>query len=78
MSSPQLKEELHKYIDQIDDRLLNLLHSMIVADMKSGEQAFIEQYNQELDEAEATIDAGHFLKNDQVKEEMNRWLEKGK
>lgn len=78
MSSPELKAELHKYIDQLDDRLLNLLHSMIVADLRSGERSFIEQYNKELEEAEARIDTGEFIENGNVKTEISQWLGKGR
>jgi len=73
MSSAQLKEKLHQYIDQADDRLLNLIHAMLEADINTENRISIEQYNKELDEAEARIDAGEYYTQQEVEEMAKKW-----
>jgi hypothetical protein len=34
MSTSQLREQLHEYINKADERLLNLIHGMFQADMQ--------------------------------------------
>lgn len=35
MNAPDIKKELHEYIEDADDRLLNLIYGMILADKQS-------------------------------------------
>lgn len=73
MSSAELKAQIHQYIDKVDDRLLNLILAMIEADTGSAGRISIEQYNKELDEAEAEIDKGEFLTQEKVEKMSKEW-----
>ncbi|MEQ9289819.1 MAG: hypothetical protein RIG77_23020 [Cyclobacteriaceae bacterium] len=73
MSSAELKAQIHQYIDKVDDRLLNLILAMIEADTGSAGRISIEQYNKELDEAEAEIDKGKFFTQEEVEKMSKEW-----
>lgn len=49
-----------------------------IKDILMSSNNIIEQYNQELDEAEARLDAGQHVEHRQVVEEINEWLKKEK
>lgn len=38
MSTAELREDLHQMIDQADDRVLNMIHAMLHADMAEPEE----------------------------------------
>lgn len=73
MSSAELKAQIHQYIDKVDDRLLNLILAMIEADTGSAGRISIEQYNKELDVAEAEIDKGKFFNQEEVEKMSKEW-----
>jgi len=73
MSTIELKEELQQYIDKADDRLLNIILAILEADSKNDKRVSIEQYNIELDEAEARIEAGEYYTQDEVEEMAQKW-----
>jgi predicted transcriptional regulator len=72
MSSVEIKEQLHEYIDKVDDRLLNLILAMIEADYGSDDRISIDQYNKELKEAEAEIDRGEFYTQEEVEDKAKK------
>ena len=51
MGAAQIKEELHKYINQADDRVLRLFYGMMKADKNEEEDCLLtDAYKQILDE----------------------------
>ena len=58
MTAPDLRKELHEYIEDADDRLLNLMYGIVIADKQSYEipdwhksviQERLEEYEQNPD-----------------------------
>jgi predicted transcriptional regulator len=78
MSTAQLKKELHRYLDNADDRMLKIILAMLAADSKNEDASSIKQYNEELDAANDRINAGQFVEHNLVMEEMSEWLKKEK
>ena len=70
MSTTELKEELKSYIDKADERLLNIIRAILKAGSNVKDDTSISQYNKEIEDAEARIDAGQYVKHEQVVEEM--------
>jgi hypothetical protein len=61
-------------LQQINDiSLLRALKHMIHYGLKSEGRISIEQYNQELDEAEARVSQGHFYTQEEVKKMSKEW-----
>ncbi|MCL6259017.1 addiction module protein [Aquiflexum sp. TKW24L] len=50
MSTIEIKEHLHEYIDQADERMLKLLYAMAQADMEEKEYELSEAHIKILDE----------------------------
>ena len=75
MSTAQIKEKLHKYIDRGDESFLKVVYAMIKAygEEEQKGRITVDQYNKELDEAEARIDAGEHISHDEVEKEAKQW-----
>lgn len=64
--------QVYPYNEQEEKALLDFLESRHYRYRSTDEsetvsQAFLDQYNQELDEAESQIDSGDYLTHDEVK-----------
>lgn len=63
-----------KELEQIKDiSLLRALKHMIHYALKNEGHISIEQYNQELDEAEARVNQGQFYTQDEVEKMAKKW-----
>jgi len=65
-----LKSELEK-IDDIS--LLRVLRQMVLYGLKNEGRISIEQYNRELDKAEAEVAQGKSITHDDLKKQMAGW-----
>jgi putative addiction module component (TIGR02574 family) len=50
MSTTQIREELHHFINKADDRLLNLIYAIVQADMEEGDYELSKAHKAILDE----------------------------
>ena len=63
-----------KELQQINDiSLLKAVKHLIHYGLKNDGHISIEQYNKELEEAEAEIDKGEFITHDDLKKQMKAW-----
>ncbi len=70
------KALLIKEIQQIDDlSLIRVLKSMLHYGLKNEGRISIEQYNRELEEADAEIEKGDFLTHEDALKEIRSWRE---
>ncbi|MBN8651827.1 MAG: hypothetical protein J0L67_10390 [Cytophagales bacterium] len=68
------KALLIREIEQLNDiSLVRVLKSMLHYGLKSEGRISQEQYNQELDEADAEIERGEFLNQQQALKEIRSW-----
>ena len=71
-----LDTELHKYWELLDMRQKSSVISMIkslLQPVKKESHVSVEQYNKELDEAMARIDAGKFTTQEDMEIESEKW-----
>ena len=81
MSTAEIREELHKYIDQGDKHFLKAIYAMakvysgeeIVAYTADGRQLTKEQYIKEIEEAEAQIERGEHITMEELEKESKKW-----
>ncbi len=74
MSIKSEKEFIKKEIEKIEDAsLLKLLRYLILFGNKNEGRISLEQYNKELEAAEAEIEKGEFVTNDELKMQMLKW-----
>jgi len=68
------KAVLIKEIQQLEDiSLVRVLKSMLHYGMKNDGRISIEQYNKELEEADAEIEKGEFLTHEETLKEVRLW-----
>lgn len=77
MGTIQLREELHKYIDQADDRILRLVKGMFQADTDDytlpDEQISEETLKIRVNAAKSRINSGQFTSQEDLESEMKEW-----
>ena len=65
---------LIKELQQVEDlSLLRALKAVLHYGLKNEGRISIDQYNQELAEAEAEIDRGKFITHEEFKKQMKEW-----
>lgn len=65
---------LIKELEQVEDlSLLQAIKAVLHYGMKNGGRISVEQYNHELDEANARIDAGKFITQEDLEKEATQW-----
>jgi hypothetical protein len=68
------KARLIKELQQVEDlSLLRAIKAILHYGLKNEGRISIEQYNRELDEAEAEIDRGEFITHEDFKKQMKAW-----
>ncbi|AXY73866.1 hypothetical protein D3H65_07675 [Paraflavitalea soli] len=72
-----LEQELYKYIIQLDDAekksVLQMLKTFLKGREKKVAGTNIEQYNKEIDEAIARVEAGEFYSQEEVDKMSKGW-----
>lgn len=70
------KATLIREIEQLQDiSLVRVLKSMLHYGLKNEGRISIEQYNKELEEADAEIEKGDFLTHEDAMKEIRSWRE---
>lgn len=50
METDEFRKQIHGYIDKADDRFVNLVHAMMVADIEEPEYELSDEHKRILDE----------------------------
>ncbi len=65
---------LIKELEKVEDiSLLNAIKVMVLYGLKNEGKISVEQYNRELDEATARIEAGDFVTQEDLEKESANW-----
>ena len=68
------RASLIKELQKVEDiSLLKALKAVLYYGLKNEGRISIDQYNQELDEANARVEAGKFITQEDLKKEASRW-----
>ena len=78
MSTAQLKEELHQYVNQGDKRLLHMMQAIAKAYHENdytmpGNPMSVGEYKERIKEAKSNIEAGYFTTQEDLEREMEQW-----
>ncbi len=80
MNTVKLKEELHNYIENGDDRFLRLVHAIATnytsSDVDytvSGPPMDAETYRKRVRNAKERVKAGYYTTQDDLEKEMEQW-----
>jgi F0F1-type ATP synthase delta subunit len=74
MNTTDLRKKVHEIIDSSDDEVIKAVYTLL----QTNDAAYIlgttvEQYNKEIDEAEAAIDSGKFITQEDLEKEIKKW-----
>ena len=72
MTAVAIREKLVSYMQVADDRKLKAIYILLEDDIKE-ERVSLEQYNIELDEAEAEFEKGEFISNEEMIAMAKTW-----
>ena len=71
------KAALLHQLEQVDDlELIQAIKHMVAYGLKRDESISVEQYNRELEEAEAEIDRGEFYTQEEAIDRLSQWKQK--
>ena len=77
MATGSVHQQMLKYFMQLNDdekkSVLQMLKTFLQGKGQSPARVSIEQYNKELAEAEARIEAGQFTTQDDLENEIKKW-----
>ncbi len=77
MKTTAIDEEMNDYFTQLNDNekksVIQLIKTFL-SSRKEFERTSIEQYNKEIEEAEAEIESGDFFTHDEVVKMSSDWL----
>lgn len=72
-----LDQEMYTYFTQLDEAekksVIQMLRTLLRARKIEYKPQSLADYNQELEEANAQIEAGHFITHEDAQKEMLKW-----
>lgn len=66
MTTVAIRKKLADYIKIADDKKIKAMYALLEDDIEQKGRISIEQYNKELDQADAEIEAGDFVLHEDV------------
>jgi antitoxin component of RelBE/YafQ-DinJ toxin-antitoxin module len=82
MSTAQIRQQVHQYVDQLDDNFLQIVHAMMETYAKQQElptdvpglPASDEEIMESIERAEAQIAKGEYYTIEELEEKTEQWL----
>ena len=73
METLRIREQLHQYIDLAADEQIEAIYTILIDKVPPAQQRIsIEQYNAELEAAEARIDSGDYVRHEDVQKSLKK------
>jgi predicted transcriptional regulator len=73
MTTIAIRKKLHEFIDKIEEKKAKAIYTLFEEEIKQGERIIIEQYNKEIDEAEAEFEKGDYITHDAMLKKVKQW-----
>jgi predicted transcriptional regulator len=73
MTTAAIREKLSNYMQVADDKKVKAMYALLKDDIKQEERISIEQYNKEIDEAEAEYKRGEFITHEELLQKIKKW-----
>ena len=73
MTTTAIRQKLHEFIDTIEEKKAKAIYTLFEEEIKQGERISIEQYNKELDEAEAEFANGEYITHEAMVKKVKQW-----
>ena len=73
MTTVAIRKKLHEFIDNIEEKKAKAIYTLFEEEIKQGERINIEQYNKEIEEAEAEFEKGEYITHDTMLKKVKQW-----
>lgn len=73
MTSLAIRKKLVSYMHIADEKKVKAIYALLEEDIRQQERINIEEYNKELEEAEAEYAKGDYVTNEEMKKKIKQW-----
>lgn len=73
MTTVAIRKKLVDYMKIADDKKVKAMYALLEEDIEQDGRISIEQYNKELEEAEAEFEKGEFITHAEAIKQMKKW-----
>jgi predicted transcriptional regulator len=73
MTTITIRKKLHQFIDNIEEKKAKAIYTLFEEEIKQGDRISIEQYNKEIDEAEAEFEKGDHITHEEMVKKVKQW-----
>lgn len=73
MTAINLRKKVVNYIKIADDKKIKAIYTLLENEIEKGGRISLEQYNREIDEAEAEFANGDYISHEEMKEKVKQW-----
>lgn len=73
MTTIAIRKKLHQFIDNIEEKKAKAIYTLFEEEIKQGDRISIEQYNKEIDEAEAEFEKGDYITHEEMVKKVKQW-----
>ncbi|MDQ6761630.1 MAG: hypothetical protein M3015_03260 [Bacteroidota bacterium] len=73
MTTTIIRQKLHEFIEMVEEKKARAIYTIFEEEIKQHTPISIEQYNKELDEAEAEFENGEYITHEAMIKKMKQW-----
>jgi predicted transcriptional regulator len=73
MTTIAIRKKLHDFIDSLEEKKAIAIYTLFEDEIEHGKRISIEQYNIELEEAEAEFEKGDYITHEEAIKQMKKW-----
>jgi predicted transcriptional regulator len=73
MTTIAIRQKLSNYLQVADDKEVKKMYALLKDEIVLEERITIEQYNKEIDEAEAEYERGDFISHEEMEKIASKW-----